>query len=93
MTYHADDDENWEAEISQLDGLTPGEKEESKQALRQVTKLLERSLSSLIQERHPITRYILVNHAPWTWKWLVSFVEAVNMALTQSNGNKIIGML
>jgi hypothetical protein len=70
------------------------EKERSKKALTEIKEILGTSITSLVEQKHPITRYVFgPNHAPWTWKWLNALVEAVQLISNQVNGLKVINKL
>jgi hypothetical protein len=86
-------EEHWRSEIDGLEGLSDAEKERAKKALTEISKILGYNISSIVKQRHPITRYMFVNHAPWTWKWLVSLVDSIELVSKQTNGIKIIDML
>ena|SRR5215831_1438603 len=86
-------EENWTAEIDRLEGLSNSEKNSSKRALQKITQILGKNVSTLLVERRPITNYVFVNRAPWTWKWLVSLAEAIELVLRHPNASKLINML
>jgi hypothetical protein len=86
-------DEYWKSQIN-ISELTPIEKEKAKTAVEYIVDIFGTNIISIIKQKHPITKYVFgLNHAPWTWKWLVDFVEAAKLASTQINGTKILNKL
>jgi hypothetical protein len=66
---NANEEEEWRSEIDSLQALSQIEKERSKKALIEIKEILGNSITSLVQQGHPITRYVFgPNHAPWIWK-------------------------
>ena len=91
---NAYEEEQWVARIDSLEALSQIEKEKSKKALIEIKKILGNSITSLAGQKHPITRYVFgPNNAPWTWKWLIDLVEAVQLVSNQINGLKIVNKL
>lgn len=81
------------SKIDNLDGLSQIEKQQAKNALEYLSKVLGYNISEIIKSKHPITKYIFINQVPWSWKWLISLVEAIQAVSNQTNGSKIIRML
>ena len=83
-----------DSEIDSLQALSQIEKERSKRALTEIKEILGNSITSFVEKEHPITRYVFgPNRAPWTWKWLIDLVEAVQLVSNQINGLKVIDKL
>jgi hypothetical protein len=85
-------EEEWKSEIDKLEALSTIEKENAKNALEQISIILENNLPSILGQKHPITRYIYYP-IPWNCRWMVSFVEAVHIVSRQTNGKKIVDKL
>jgi hypothetical protein len=91
---NANKEEEWRSEIDSLQALSQIEKERSKKALIEIKEILGNSITSFVEQEHPLTRYVFgPNHAPWTWKWLIDLVEAVQLVSNQINGFKVINKL
>lgn len=82
----------WRSEVDKSYGLSQTEKERAKAALEEIELILGISTSS-IDRKHPISKYVFLNTAPWTWRWLFEFVEAVRLMSQQTNGIKVINKL
>jgi hypothetical protein len=89
----SNDEKYWISQIDKSEGLSVTEKESSKHALKELEKILGSDIASVVVQKHPISRYVFVNSAPWTYKWLISFVESVQLVSSQTNGINIINKL